>query len=334
MKFFMKTERTFSFLLLLLAAVLLAAVRFGSAELDWGTFFAALVKRDSAHTQSVILYSVRIPRMLAGALAGAGLAVSGVLLQAVTDNALAAPNIIGVNAGAGFAVVLCLAFFQNHVFLVPAAAFAGAFLTTLLITALAGKTRRSAVILAGVAVTALLNAGISAFTYADTDLLAVYNAFSVGGLAGVKTTQLILPACMIGVCLVVSMLFSRQIDLLSLGDSGASVLGVPVGKVRLLCILCASASAAAVVSFAGLLGFVGLIVPHIARRLVGYRSSHLLLASAVVGAIVTVGADLGGRVLAAPSEIPVGIMMAFVGAPFFLILLLRTRNGGHDGTHD
>ncbi|MBQ4353993.1 MAG: iron ABC transporter permease [Clostridia bacterium] len=328
----MKTKRTFILLVLALLVTAFLAVRYGSAELDWQTFFASLAKEESVRTESVILYSVRIPRLLAGLLAGAGLAVSGVLLQAVTDNPLAAPNIIGVNAGAGFGVVLCLSFLETqsalrHI-LLPAAAFLGAFLTTLLITALAGKRSRSSLILAGVAVTALLNAGISAFTYADTDLLALYNAFSVGGLGGVKPEQLLLPGAMIALCFLCAMLFSRQIDLFCLGDSGAAALGVPVGTVRLTAVLCASASAAAAVSFAGLLGFVGLIVPHIARRLVGYRSAHLLPASAVLGAAVTVLADLGGRVLAAPTEIPVGIMMAFAGAPFFLILLLRQRNGG------
>lgn len=314
----------------LLGVVLLCGVRYGSAELEWGTFFAALLRQEGAETESLILYSVRVPRVLAGMIGGIGLAVSGVLLQAVTDNALAAPNIIGVNAGAGFAAVLFLAFLPGMHAVLPIAAFAGAFVTTLLIVALAGKNARTSVILAGAAVTALLNAGISGITYVDTDLLAAYNAFSVGGFRGVRVGQLILPAGMIAVCFAAAMFASRQIDLLCLGDSGAAVLGVPVRRMRLLCILCASASAAAVVSYAGLLGFVGLMVPHIARKIVGYKTAVLLPASAMVGAIVTVSADMIGRMLAAPSEIPVGIVMAFVGAPFFLFLLHRRRREGQD----
>lgn len=312
---------------LVLCAVMFCGIRYGSADLDTGTFIAALIRSPGAETESVILYAVRIPRVLAGVVAGAGLALSGVLLQAVTDNDLAAPNIIGVNAGAGFAVVLCLVFLPGMALILPAAAFAGACLTTLLITALAGKNSRSSVILAGVAVSSILNAAISSFTYVDTDLLAAYNAFSVGGLRGVRLEQLWLPAMMIAICFALAMAASRQIDLLCLGDSGAAVLGVPVSRIRLLCIFCASASAGAAVSFAGLLGFVGLIVPHIARKLVGRSTSVLIPAALMLGAAVTVSADLAGRILAAPSEIPVGIMMAFVGGPFFLFLLIRRRKG-------
>ena len=321
----MKNKLSLPVIGLVLTAVMFCGIRYGSASLDPGTFLAALLRKPGAETESVILYAVRIPRVLAGVTAGAGLALSGVLLQAVTDNDLASPGIIGVNAGAGFAVVLCLVFLPGAALFFPAAAFAGACLTTLLITALAGRNSRSAVILAGVAVSSVLSASISAFTYVDTDLLAAYNAFSVGGLRGVEADQLWMPAAMIGICFGAAMIVSRQIDLLCLGESGAAVLGVPVKRIRLLCIFCASASAGAAVSFAGLLGFVGLIVPHIARKLVGSRTSRLIPASVMLGAAVTVSADLAGRILASPSEIPVGIMMAFIGGPFFLFLLIRRR---------
>ena len=323
----MKNKYRLPLLAAALMVVLYCGVRCGSANLSTAHFLAALRFAPGAETESLILWAVRLPRVCAGIVAGAGLALSGVLLQAVTDNDLAAPNIIGVNAGAGLAVVLCLTFVPTASLLLPGAAFVGACLTTLLITALAGNNSRSSVILAGVAVTAILNAVISSFTYVDTDLLAAYNAFSVGGLRGVGFGQLWLPAVMILLCAGAGLLAAGQIDLLCLGDSGAAVLGVPVGRIRLLCILCASASAAAAVSFSGLLGFVGLIVPHIARRLVGTRTSVLIPASMLLGAAVTVAADLAGRVLAAPSEIPVGIMMDFIGGPFFLYLLIRRRKG-------
>jgi len=321
----MKNKSVLPLIGMVLCIILFCGIRYGSASIDLRTFCAALLRRPGSETESIILYAVRIPRVLAGAAAGAGLALSGVLLQAVTDNDLAAPNIIGVNAGAGLAVVLCLVYLTDLVTVLPAAAFLGACAATLLITALAGKNSRSAVILAGVAVSAVLNAAISAFTYVDTDLLAAYNAFSVGGLRGIRMEQIILPAGMIAVCFCVSMLCSGQIDLLCLGDSGAAVLGVPVNRIRILCILCASASAGAVVSFAGLLGFVGLLVPHMGRKLVGTRTAILIPASMMLGAAVTVTADLAGRILASPSEIPVGIMMAFAGGPFFLFLLIHRR---------
>jgi len=297
--------------------------------MDIFTFFNALFRSPDHLPESVILYSVRLPRVLAGLLAGIGLSVSGVLLQAVTDNSLAGPNIIGVNAGAGFSAVILLAFLPSAFFAVPFAAFFGAFAASLLIVFISSRTGNSnaSVILAGVAITTLLNACISCLTLMDTDILSSYNAFSVGGFAGVKTVNLIIPAIIIFISLLISVITAPQIDLLCLGDNTAALLGVKIKPVRICCILSASASAAAAVSFAGLLGFVGLIVPHIARKLLGQRTGTrpLLLVSALCGSIITISADLFGRLIAAPSEIPVGIMMAFIGSPFFIILLLRHR---------
>lgn len=160
----------------------------------------------------------------------------------------------------------------------------------------------------------------------DTDVLSSYNAFSIGGLSGVKTEALAVPAVLIGMSLIISLMLSRQLGLLALGDSMAVSLGVNVRRLRLAALLLASASAAAVVSFAGLLGFVGLVVPHIARRITtGVRS--VLITSALCGGILVVLADLVGRIIAAPSELPVGIVMAMIGAPFFFVLLLRQRGG-------
>ena len=177
-------------------------------------------------------------------------------------------------------------------------------------------------ILAGMALTAILNAVISFLSLLDSDVLATYSYFSVGGLSGVSLDRLWLPLAFICLALGLSMLFSRRLMVLSLGDGMALSLGVPVKRMRLLALVCASASAAAAVSFAGLLGFVGLIVPHLARRLVGEDLRFLLPASAMTGGILVVLADLVGRTLFAPTEVPVGIVMALIGAPFFLILLL------------
>lgn len=315
-----------------LVLVSVCALRFGSVHMSTKRFWEALFLSTGAETDSLILYSVRLPRILAGVLAGIGLSVSGVLLQAVTDNALASPNVIGVNAGAGFGVILTLAVLPGaagmlRLSLLPLFAFGGALLATftvLLLSRCAGGGR-SATVLSGVAVSALLNALISGMTLLNTDLLSSYNAFSIGGFRGVQYGELILPAVMIFLCLAASLLLSSGVDLLCLGHSTAALMGVRVGFLRTVCILCASASAAAAVSFAGLLGFVGLIVPHMARRLVGHRTRYLLIVSALLGGSVTVLADLGGRVLLAPTEIPVGITMALVGAPFFLFLLFQKK---------
>lgn len=301
-----------------------AGVRFGSTWMPLADFWGAIARRTGYELQTVILYAVRLPRVLAAVVAGAGLSLSGVLLQTVTDNPLAAPNLIGVNAGAGFGMVLLLAVVPTALSLMAPVAFLGAFLTALAIASLSARsTSRAALILAGVAVSTALNAAISCFTYADADLLASFNAFSVGGFAGVGMDELVLPAIAVALCAVACVLLGDRMDLLCLGDATARLLGVRVRALRLACVLCASIAAASAVSFAGLLGFVGLIVPHMARRLFGYRTRILAVSSCVMGAIVCVLADLVGRIVAAPSEIPVGIMMALVGAPFFLWLLVR-----------
>lgn len=317
----------------LLAALLLLSVycslRFGSSHMDEAAFWQGLLRRPGQETYSLILYTIRMPRVLAALLAGAGLSISGVLLQTVTGNDLASPNIIGVNSGAGFCVILFLCFFPTAVYALPFAAFFGAFMTTLLIVSVANRigSGKSTIILAGIAFTAVLNAGISFLSLLDSDVLTAYNYFSIGGVAGVRLESLLIPGIVIAATFAVSLSISRKINLLCLGDSMAMSLGVPVKAVRMGCLVLASASAAAAVSFAGLLGFVGLVVPHICRKLVGVESKNLLTASVFTGGIVVVLADLAGRVLFAPSELPVGIMMSVVGAPFFFGLLLQKKGG-------
>lgn len=326
-RYFYRTKAGWLTLCVLFFGAILLSLRFGSAGMDWPSFWGGLLRREGFETQSMILYALRLPRLLQGILAGVGLSVSGVLLQSVTGNDLASPNIIGVNAGAGFAVIIILSYFPNAVMGLPFAAFLGAFLTTLLIMAIADRvdSSKATVILAGIAVQALLSAGISFFSLLDTDVLVSYTYFSVGGLSNSDIRFLWLPGGIILLGLAVSLAFSGRIQLLCLGDGMALSLGVRVKQVRMLCLVCASACAAAVVSFAGLLGFVGLIVPHIARKLVGAKTRPLLAVSAVTGSILVLTADFVGRVAFAPSEVPVGIVMSLIGAPFFFLLLMRRR---------
>lgn len=315
----------FSVMVACLALSLLLGVALGSTSLSAKEIIAGL--KEGNHI-SIIILQLRLPRVLAALLAGVGLSVSGVLLQSVTGNPLASPNIIGVNAGAGFSTILLLTFYGGATVLTPFFAFIGAFCTTLIIVFTASRlgATSTTVILAGIAVTTLLNACISFLSLLDGDVLTSYNAFSIGGLRGVSTSQLYIPAAIIFISLAAALILSRHIRLLSLGDKMAASLGVKVRAVRFFALLLASASAAAVVSFAGLLGFVGLVVPHIARRIVGERTSVLLIASSLIGAILVILADLFGRIILAPSEIPVGIIMALIGAPFFFILLIKRRN--------
>ena len=309
---------------ILLAVTVLLSLLLGSAKLSVTEVLSALAGNASAEA-TVIVRNIRLPRTAAAVIAGAGLSIAGLLLQAVTNNDLASPNIIGINSGAGFAVILMLALFPRAAAVLPFAAFIGAFGAAMLIVYTASRmgVSKSTVILAGVALTAILNAGISFISFADTDTMALYSHFSVGGLGGVTFDKLVLPAVMVALALAVTFVLADRITLLCLGDSLAASLGVRVKLLRTICLVCASLCAASVVSFAGLLGFVGLVVPHTARVFSGENIKSGLVLSALFGAVLVSAADMFGRILLAPAEIPVGIVMAFIGAPFFVYLLLR-----------
>lgn len=327
----MKTKKQSSFHLIcitligifILVSVLSLLV--GGGRLSTDQVFSGLLLKEEAFR--VIIYSIRLPRLLAGVLAGVGLSVSGVLIQSITSNDLASPNIIGVNSGAGFACIISMALFPASFIFAPVAAFLGAFLTGTVIILVSQKTGgdKSTLILTGIAITTLLNAGISFISLLDTDLLSAYSHFSVGGLSSVGPNELVIPAVLIMAALTISLVLSRRISVLTLGDESAQSLGVNARALRAVCMALACVSAASVVSFAGLLGFVGLIVPHVAKKIVGPSVKKLVVASAIIGAITVVFADLVGRLLLSPSEIPVGIIMALVGAPFFLALVIRRK---------
>jgi len=314
----------------LTAGILVTAVLslfFGSAAFSPEELRGALLGRPGYETARFILFSLRFPRLLAAMIAGTGLAVSGVLLQNIMGNPLASPNTIGVNAGAGLTVVLALSLFPTALPLLPFAAFLGAFGTSLLILAVSRRAGggKATVVLAGVACTTLFQAVISFFSTLDTDVLSLYTAFSIGSLQGVSLEKILLPGVLVLACLAAALLLSGRIAVLSLGDAIAASLGVRVLRMRTVCLLLASMSAAAVVSYAGLLGFVGLVVPHITRKLAGYEIRHQLGVSALLGALLVMLSDLAGRVLFSPSEISVGILMALIGAPFFFVLLLKRK---------
>lgn len=316
--------------LFVLAGILLltmaAALYGGSARMTLPEFFSAVLGSGSETHRLILLY-LRLPRVLAGVLAGVGLSVAGVLLQSVTANELASPNIIGINSGAGFAVILLLTLAPAAGGVIPIAAFAGAFAAALCILAAANglSASRTTILLIGIAITTLLNAAISFLSLLDEDVLAQYNNFSVGGLSGVHLSELLLPAVIILISFLAALLMSGQLGVLCLGDAAAAALGIRVRRLRIAALACAAACAAAVVSFAGLLGFVGLVVPHIARHLVGAKPARMLPVAALCGSILVVLADLLGRVLFAPSELPVGILMSLIGAPYFLMLLFHRR---------
>ena len=331
MKNVKRDATVFGSALLLLCLISLLSLRFGSTYLTWSEFFGGLFSPAAHPTAATILRAVRLPRLLGGLLAGAGLALSGSLLQRVTDNPLAAPGVLGLNAGAGFFVILTLACLPAAHALLPLAAFVGAMLAALLLLALSARFGfdKLSVMLAGVALSALLGAGISFLSVLDSDALISYTEFSIGGLRYIFLEDLAVPALILALCFACALLLAGRLQLFCLGDSLAASLGVNVKRVRLLCLVLAAASAAAAVSFAGLLGYVGLLVPHVTRKLTRGSARRELMLSPIGGAILLVGADLTGRLVFAPTEVPVGIFTALLGVPFFLILLLgRKRHAG------
>lgn len=280
----------------------------------------------------IVLYT-RLPRTAAALLSGSALAVAGAVIQTVLCNPLAAPNIIGVNASAGLAVAIACAVTPMSAVGTPLIAFAGALAGVLLVLALSewSGASRMTTVLAGVAVSSLFSAAIDAVITLVPDALSGYSDFKIGGFSGVTPAQLGPAAVMILLGLALVLTLSRQIDVLALGTQTARSLGLSVRPVRLLLLTLAAAMCGAAISFAGLLGFVGLIVPHMMRRLVGEESAKLNLACAMGGAALVTLCDTLARVLFAPYELPVGIVLSFAGVPFFLWLLLGKR-GGH--AHD
>jgi iron complex transport system permease protein len=272
-----------------------------------------------------ILMNIRLPRTLVAALVGINLALSGAILQAVMKNPLADPHIIGISSGAGLMGILVMLVLPDLGWLITPAAFAGAMGAAMLIYILAWKNgiRPIRIILAGVAVSAFLGAGISALMIFYSDRVHSALMWMVGGLSARSWPHVTMlwPYTLVGGSL--ALLSARHLNILQLGDELAKGLGLRVELTRLLLTAVASLLAASAVSVVGLLGFVGLIVPHAARLMVGSDYRYLLPASALLGAAVVTFSDTFARTAFAPVELPVGILMAVLGAPFFLFLLRR-----------
>ena len=318
--------------LLLLAALAAAALSLclGVEPVSLREVAAAFLSGGDS-TAARIVRHVRLPRTCAGLLAGAALACAGVIVQLVLANPLAAPSTIGVNAGAGLAAAVCCAVFPSAVGFVPIAALFGAFGGAVIVLAIAERTgaSRLTLVLAGVAVSGIFSAGVDAVVTFVPEALNGYSDFRIGGLSGVAMDELVLPACLILLGILAALSLHNELDVLALGTEQAQALGLSAKKLRLLALALAAMLAGAAVSFAGLLGFVGLIAPHMMRRLVGEESGPLLLCSALGGAALLTFCDLLSRLLFAPYELPVGILLSLLGGPFFIWLLLRQRGGRH-----
>ncbi len=316
---------------ILCALVLLCAVLsmcLGAVSISPGEILPALLGEPESTAAHIVRYA-RLPRTCGCLLAGAALAVSGAVIQSVLDNPLAAPNIIGVSSGAGLGAALCGALAPASAGALPAAAFAGALAAVLLVLFIAEKTgaSRLTLVLAGVAVSGMFSAGIDAIVTLVPDALAGYADFRIGGLANLSMARIIPAFWVVLAALILVFSLAGELDVLMLGADTARSLGLRAKPLRLALLTLAAALAGAAVSFSGLIGFVGLIVPHIMRRLVGEDSFPLLAGCALGGAVCLTTCDLLARLLFAPYELPVGIVLSLAGGPFFLWLLIRQRGG-------
>jgi len=323
-----KKRAAFGGVAVLCAGAALLSLCLGAVPLSPRELWLALISGPQ-DTAGYIFWYARFPRTCACLLAGCALSVSGCILQNVLGNRLASPNIIGVNAGAGLAVTLCCALGALSGWAVSLSAFAGALAAALLIMALARKTgsSKATVLLAGVAMNSLLGALRDSVTTLIPEAAMLSGEFRVGGFSSVTAARLLPAGFLIAAALLVCFLMCNELDVLSLGEETARSLGLRVQPVRMLFLLLAALLAGSAVSFAGLLGFVGLLVPHFARRLAGSESKRLLPFAALSGAGFVTLCDLLARVLFAPHEFYVGILMSLIGGPFFLALLLRGREG-------
>jgi len=313
-----------------LGLAFLCGIFFGSTPLSLKRVFLAFSEGFDASADGRIFAYVRLPRTLAAIICGAALAVSGAVIQGVLANSLASPSVIGVNAGGGLAVTLCAALGLYGGWQMSVFSFVGAFAAVMLVNLGAQKwgASRGTVILMGVAMNSLLGAVSDTLVTLVPDAGILRNDFKIGEFTAVTYSRLIPAAILICAAVIILYTLSNELDVLSLGEETASGLGMRTSLVRTVLLLLAALLAGCAVSLAGLLSFVGLMVPHGVRRLAGNRALHLMGLCALYGGAFVCLCDTVARTAFAPYEIPVGIIMAFLGAPFFVFILIKGK-GGH-----
>ena len=296
-----------------------------------------ILSGDADPLQTEVLFNIRFPRVLLAACVGGALGISGAALQGLFRNPLADPGLIGVSAGAAFgavsAIVLVnsgLIFLQLGSFLVPLAAILGSLLVISLIYILTASFANSGImymLLVGIALNAMSTVGIGFLTFVSSDSQLRTLTFWMMGSFGSTSWELLIPSMvLVFITILTLVLNSRKLDIMQLGESEAYRTGVDVLRTRRTIILSSAIMIGTCVSLSGIIGFVGLVVPHIVRLLAGSSHTFLLIGSAIMGTLITVLADLFSRLIIQPAELPIGLATSAIGAPFFLWLVLRLRN--------
>ena len=327
----------------LLAAALLAGVVIGSSHISSGTVIRVLAAHvlpgdwvnlsGITEPEQVIVWLVRVPRVLIAACVGACLAVAGAAMQGLFRNPLASPDVIGCSAGGALGAVVALAsgLAMSSLFYLPVFSFAGSLIALFLVYAIAtsrGRTPIATLLLAGVGLNALIGAATSfiiSVRWVRFEIAQEILFWLMGGLDS-RTWEhvwLVVPCLVVG--FAVTLLYSRDLDVLLLGEDAALAVGTDVEKIKRIVITCAALLTGGAVAVSGVIGFVGLVVPHVVRLMIGPSHRYLLPASALTGAVFLVLGDLLARTLQRPEEIRLGIITAVFGAPFFLYLLLKRQ---------
>lgn len=341
----LKVNIAFIVSVLLLIVVMLVAIMLGAADVGLKEVIDTLFSKvpflnewftgDSlSKGTGIILWKLRIPRVVLAALVGAGLSVVGAVFQGVFKNPMADPFVLGVSSGgalgASIAIVLGSQLFLSSIF-VPIFAFAGALITIVIIfgiTRLSGNYDMSTLLLAGIAMNFFSSACISIIMFMNHDEINKIVLWNMGSLSSASWQQVLLCLPFIILGIIVFLIFRRELNALLLGDEHAKSFGISVNMVRKVLIVISALIIGVIVSISGIIGFVGLIIPHITRLIVGSNYKVLLPFSIVYGAGFLVLCDTLARLLVLPSELPVGAITAVFGAPFFIFLLIRNRRGG------
>ena len=331
---FISKNQIFLMSLLFLSMIFfsLLAITFGS----YGLSIIDFLLGKTSDIQNTVLTEIRLPRVILSGLAGASLGISGAALQGLFRNPLADPGLIGVSAGAALGATLMIVIggdlfsqYSLGVFFIPLAAIAGSSLVILMLYFMTkgfGYEGVTYMLLVGIAINAIAGVGIGILTYISSDAeLRSLTFWTMGSFGGV-TWPLLLPVILIIVLAIVIMIpYSRQLDLLQLGEPEAYRLGVDVQKLKYTIILTCAASVGASVALSGMIGFVGLIVPHLTRLLGGVNHNYVLPGSALMGAALMIIADLIARVIIQPAELPIGLITSAIGSPFFLWLIFKIK---------
>ena len=327
----------FSFVLLIATSIVSLTVGASGTSLIEALILWGLGEKIGLR-ESVILFDIRAPRTLMGVMVGASLAVSGAVMQGLFRNPLADPGLVGVSAGAGLGAILAIVLggmlppaiaTLTGIYTVPIAAFLGGWLTTMLLYKVStngGRTSVAVMLLAGIAVGALSGAlsGILVYMADDTQLRDL-TFWGLGSLAGSTWAKFAVAAPLIVLALATTPFLAKGLNGLTLGEAAAEHLGIRVQRMKNVAILTVAGATGAAVAVSGGIGFVGIVVPHLLRLIIGPDHRYLLPASALLGASLLLVADMISRTIIAPAELPIGIVTATIGGPFFLYILLRNR---------